>query len=169
MTEGHDFDRRGIGFDAQFITDNPLQDSALQAALWADKDCAGLFPGWSLYRLIAAHDRIHAEPVAAYAIAMACGLASARKAGGNSHQVVADRVQGDWIVQAGMDALYFTMWPGRGWPESATARAEWAGIHPDVYRRIRNAVAGGLLHAFECYRDRLGHHYLRARRIDSKI
>lgn len=162
--EGHCYDVKGIGPDAHFITDRRLSDTALQASQWADKKIARHYPGWALYRLFAAQDKIHAETVTAYAVSMAIAYARARKATERPHPVIARRNRGMWIVQAAMDAVYYGI--HQRWPASYIERAEAFGVHKDGYQRVRNLTAGGLITAFEAYRAELFWQWYRAKEAE---
>lgn len=167
--EGHSYDLKGIGPDAHFITGRRLSDTALQASQWADRDreVRGHFPGWALYRLFAAQDRIHAETVTAYAISMAIAYARARKNTERPHPVIARRNRGLWLIQAAQDAVYFGI--HQRWPATLEARsAEW-GVNKEGYARVRDLVKDGLLAAFEVYRHKLFVNFERAIKADRKV
>ena len=157
---------KGVGLDGVFIGDATLSDTALQAALWADAKYKAHFPGWAVYRLFAARDAVQAEKVTAYAIAMAVALSKARKKSQNSHPLIAKRKRGSWIAQAAMDAVYYGI--HMRFPVGAPVRAEQWDVHKDLYQRVRDSVAGGLLIGFEAYRAELFYQLHRARQAEKR-
>lgn len=161
------WDIKGPGLDGVFIRDS-LTDTALQAAQWADQKYAAHFPGWAVYRLFAAQDRLQAEKVSAYAISMAYGLARARRnsAGRNSHPLIARRKRGSWLVQAALDAVFYGI--HLRFPVGSHVREAEYDVHQDLYRKVRDSVAGGMLIGFEAYRAELFYQYARARAAERR-
>ena len=145
---------RGPGVDGLFAGDLSRSPTALTAIQWTDKQFHSGFPGWPLYRTVVSGDSIHWRKLEAYAIGMARALTRARKQGQNSHPVIARRARrNDWIAQAARDALFIVV-HGKE-PMPGETRAEALGVWPTNYRKVRDAVAGGMTIGLETYRAML--------------
>lgn len=163
-TDTHCFDVKGIGLDAAFI--GALSDTALSATMMTREDFDSRFPGWELYRTVVAGDEIFLPKLRAYAVGMARAVSRARKI--NRHPVVREGLRHNvWIRQAGLDALYIAI-HGKV-PMNSSDRAEGFGIPANVYKRLRDSVAGGMIIGLEKYRQMLFDNYLRARALDRRF
>lgn len=145
---------RGPGVDGLFAGDLSRSPTALTAIQWTDRQFHSGFPGWSLYRTVVSGDSIHWRKLEAYAIGMARALTRARRNSKNSLPLIARRVRrNDWIAQAARDALFMVV-HGKA-PIGGDVRGEAFGIWPDNYRKVRDAVAGGMTIGLETYRAML--------------
>lgn len=156
--EGSEFagcwDVKGPGLDGFFAGDLSRFPTALTAVQWTDRMFHAGFPGWPLYRTVVSGDSIHWRKLEAYAIGMARALTRARQNGKHSHPVVARRARrNDWIAQAARDALFIVV-HGKE-PMPGETRAEALGVWPTNYRKLRDAVAGGMTIGLETYRAML--------------
>lgn len=155
-----DYDVRGRGLDGVFaqevVTDSMIDaDRAVRAELGND------FPGWALYRRIAAGVRIHDDDLAEWAYLTGTALAKARKRNGRAFISGATAAKPGWIARASWDALDRVI--EGGFPEGLNRRAARYGVSSATYQAIRDTVAGGMLMGLETYKAMLHAEYLRAR------
>lgn len=112
------------------------------------------FPGWDLYRLVIAGEPSHR--VVQWAKDGARGLAGAKKK--NGHPYIRESIHGEWVDQAGVDALYFVCF-GK-FPESLNSRAKEFGIRNVTYGAVRDPVAASMSLGLEVFRTQLHAEYM---------
>jgi len=159
------FDLRGRDLDQVFACQE-LSDTALTAAYRVSARFDASFPGWQLYRRIAAGIGLFDRQLECCAVATARRLARSEKLNGRSYISGAIRQKSPWIAQAGRDALDFAIY-GR-YSASADERAKRFGIHRDTYRSVRNPIAAGLWIGVETFRSELHAEYLKVRRDEKR-
>lgn len=159
------FDMRGRDLDQVFAMQN-LSDTALTAAYRVCARFDPAFPGWQLYRRIAAGIGLFDRHLEYSAIAVARRLARSEKLNGRSYISGAIRQKNGWIAQAGRDALDFAIY-GR-YPASVDERARHFGIWRDTYKAVRNPIAAGLWIGVETFRSELHAEYLKVRRDEKR-
>ena len=146
-----DYDVRGArerGLDILFAPDR-LSDTALSAAILADRRFDPRFPGWALYRTIVNGTDGYRPDLNAYAIGLGAALAAAESAHGRRFV----KSGGPWVSLAALDAMERCI--SGSFPDTASARAALAGIDDEAYSRVRNALAGGFIAGFETFRSEL--------------
>lgn len=133
-----------------------LSDAAITAAQRMAARHHSSFPGFDLYRLIAAG--IPSPRVAQWAMMTARVLARSEKKNGRPY---IDREAGrrtDWVDRAGLDALASVV--DQRWPASIDERAKEFGVHWKTYKAIRDPVAAGMSIGFRMYQTQLHAEYM---------
>ncbi len=133
-----------------------LSDHCIDAANRTAKLFDAHYPGWQLYSRIVRGDTVYDRQLAAWAIAMARQHTRTRKTNGQA--VVAPRGRGDWVAQAGIDALEFVI-AGK-YTEAAYITAKRLNVWHTKYKRIRGEVAAQMVIGFRNYRSEI--HYQHA-------
>lgn len=134
-----------------------LTDDALTAAQWANAKFHATFPGWQLYRRIAAGMTLFDDELDAWVVGGARLLARARKRNGRCYI----EARGPWIDQAARDALYAAI-NGRR-PASAREREAQFQVKRDTYLKIYRPVLACLIIGMETYRGDLHTEYRRVK------
>jgi hypothetical protein len=146
---------RSADADAAFARVD-LTDTCIDAANRTARMFHGSYPGWEMYSRIARGDAVYDRKLAAWAIWMARSYARATKV--NGHAVVAPRGRrNNWIAQAGLDALDFTVYGYYG--VNAHVAAAQAGVDSAQYRRFRGVLSMCMIEGFENYRAELHYQY----------
>jgi hypothetical protein len=138
-----------------------LSDTCIDAANRTARRFDRSYPGWALYSRIVRGDTVFDRQLAAWAIACARRYARARKVNGQA--VVAPRGRrNDWIAQAALDALDYTI--TGDWHESAYLAATRVGVKDHQYAKFRSSIAAMMMDGFEQYRAELHYQHYRVRR-----
>lgn len=138
-----------------------LSDAALTAARRVTERFHSSFPGFDLYRYIVAG--VEDPKVTGWAMMSARVLAASK--GLKGHPYIAKRIQGDWLDQAGLDALHAV--PGRRFPASLRERSKEFGVDKETYAAVRNPVAAGMIIGFRMFKTQLHAEYLKVLWEDS--
>jgi len=158
-----DYQVRGIrerGLDILFAGDH-LSDTALSAAVLAERRFDPRFPGWELYRTIVNGTDAYRPDLNAYAIGLGRELAGAQTIRGRKFV----RSGGPWVSLAALDAMERCI--SGSFPDSVVMRAHMAGVSDKTYARVRNALAGGFIAGFESFRAELHACVIRVIHIDT--
>jgi hypothetical protein len=158
-TYAGDWDLRGIDLDTLFAMPE-LSDTCIDAAIRTQARFSGKFPGWFLYRRVVSGCPLYDRQLEAWAVGCARGLARARTLTG--HPMIANRVRGGWVAQAGRDALDYAIF-GR-YPATAHQRGEMFGIRNVTYAKLRDPIAQCMWIGLETFRAELHAEYWRVRR-----
>ena len=124
-----DWDLRGLDAD-QVYARPELSDDALTAACWATAKFHATFPGWQLYRRIAAGMTVFDNELDAWVVGGARLLARARKTKTGRRYIEA---RGPWIDQAARDALASVV---TGYRINTAERARVCQVEPRTYLKI---------------------------------
>lgn len=155
-----DWDLRGLDGD-QIFARSELSDDALTAACWATAKFHATFPGWQLYRRIAAGMTIFDDELDAWAVGGARLLARARKRtkdGKQGRRYIEAR--GPWIDQAARDALASVV---AGYRVNTAERARVCEIEPRTYLKIYKPMLAAMVIGLETYRSELHANYRRVK------
>lgn len=134
-----------------------LSDAAITAAKRVSERFHSSFPGFDLYRLVAAG--IESTKVNSWAIMSARVLASAKKKNGRSYVDERTRNKPGWIDRAGLDALALVVNP-TAWAASLNERAKEFGVTRDTYKSIRDPVYVGMQVGFRLFQTQLHAEYV---------
>jgi len=134
-----------------------LSDAALTAIRLLDERYHVSFPGFDLYRLIAAG--APSPRVTGWAMMTARVLAKSEKKNGHPYIGREAGQRTDWVDRAGLDALASVV--EQRWPVSLDARAKEFGVHRDTYKAIRDPVASGMHIGFRMYQTQLHAEYIK--------
>lgn len=140
-----------------------LTDDALTAAQWANAKFHTTFPGWQLYRRIAAGMTLFDDELDAWVVGGARLLARARKKPVPPAKTGRCYIEarGPWIDQAARDALYAAI-NGRR-PASAREREAQFRVKRDTYLKIYRPILACLIIGLETYRGDLHAEYRRVK------
>jgi len=134
-----------------------LSDAALTAIQRLDARYHVSFPGFDLYRLVAAG--VPSPRVTNWATMTARVLAHAEKCNGHPYIYRETGKRTDWVDRAGLDALASVV--NQKWPASIDERAKEFGIHWKSYKAIRDPVAAGMNIGFRMYQTQLHAEYMK--------
>lgn len=134
-----------------------LSDAAITAAKRVSKRFHSSFPGFELYRLVAAG--IESPRVNSWAIMSARVLASAKKKNGRSYVDEKTRSKPGWVDRAGLDALAFVVNP-TAWAASLNERSKEFGVTRDTYKSIRDPIYTGMQVGFRLFQTQLHAEYV---------
>lgn len=134
-----------------------LTDDALTAAQWASAKFHTTFPGWQLYRRIAAGMTLFDDELDAWVVGGARLLARARKRNGRCYI----EARGPWIDQAARDALYAAI-NGRRLASAREREAQFQ-VKRDTYLKIYRPILACLIIGLETYRGDLHAEYRRVK------
>lgn len=118
------------------------------------------FPGWMIYRKVLTGTEMFNDELAEWAHLTAHALASARQENGRQYIWRSVAARPGWVTQAGWDALDRAV-EGK-FPAPLESRSKQFGVDSATFRKVRDAVAGGLIIGMETYRGILHYHYLRS-------
>jgi len=147
-----DWDLRGLDAD-QVYARPELSDDALTAACWATAKFHATFPGWQLYRRIAAGMTVFDNELDAWVIGGARLLARARKTKTGRRYIEA---RGPWIDQAARDALASVV---TGYRINTAERARVCEVEPRTYLKIYRPMLAAMVIGLETYRSELHSDY----------
>lgn len=155
-----DWDVRGVDLDSVFAS-AVLTDTAMDAAIRTESEFSNSFPGWFLYRRVAAGVTLFDRVLEAWAVGCARHLARAEKVNGRAYIGEKTRGKAGWIAQAGRDGLDYAIY-GR-YPEGLVERAARFDVHPTTYQKIRDPIGTCMWIGLETFKSQLHANYWRVR------
>jgi hypothetical protein len=145
---------------------SPIHDDVIDAGARATAKFAPSFPGWQLHSRIYRGERMFDRQLAAWAVSMARAVSRARKT--NGRQIVAPRVRrGDWIMQAGLDAMTFTI--KGAFPATAKDRERQLNVDEETFANLRNILTRCMCDGWNNFDDEAKAELARVERYNRKI
>lgn len=160
------WDLRGIDLDGVFASES-LSDTALTAAYRTAAKFSHHFPGWFLYRRVAAGIDLFDRQLEAWAVTSARMLSRSLKDNGRDYIGPKTRAKPLWVAQAGRDALDYAIY-GK-YAEGLHERAGRYGVAHLTYQAIRDPVAKSMWIGLETFRAQLHAEYWHVRDEDRRI
>ena len=154
------WDLRGIDLDSVFASDT-ISDTALTAAYRTAAKFSPYFPGWFLYRRVAAGVDLFDRQLEAWAVMAARMLSRSLKDNGRDYIGPKTRAKPRWIAQAGRDGLDFAIYGKHA--EGLHERAERFGVAHKTYQAIRDPVGRAMWIGLDTFRSQLHAEYWRVR------
>lgn len=150
---GGDWDLRGVDIETRYakFSSEPLGDEDMMALGKARMVIPSASIGDKLFLTHVSDCRCYHTHLADWALMVADGIAKSqhRKRGGKRYRTYCEGYQPEWGAQAALDGIALAMF---GQCPSLESRAEWFGIAPQTYRKIRDFVGGVAVEAITEFR-----------------
>jgi len=143
QTVNRDWDLRGVDIETRYakFSSEPLGDEDILALGKARMVLPSASVADKLFLTHVSDCRCYHVRLADWALMVADGIAKAqhRKRNGKRYRTYCEGYEAEWGAQAALDGIALAMY---GTAPSLDSRAEWFGIAPQTYRKIRDFVGG---------------------------